>query len=106
MSQPGTGTHASQQGQKAAICKCLHGHQGISVAIQVTSDHVQNVHQHGRSPKPLPNVISCPNDVRKHRAPEAAVLLPLCAPKEGTEAAQDLRMKCCTSILKAPAKLC
>lgn len=54
--------------------------------------------------KPLPNVISCPNDARKHRAPEAAVPLPLCALKEGTGAAQGWLMARCTSVPQGSCK--
>lgn len=46
------------------------------MAIQVTSGHVQNFHQHGRSQKLLPNVISHPSDAGKYQASETAVLLP------------------------------
>lgn len=46
------------------------------MAIQVTNDHVQNFHRHGRSPKLLPNVISCPSDARKRRASAAATPRP------------------------------
>lgn len=53
-------------------CRCG----GVAVAIQVTSDHVQNFHHRGRSPKPLPNVISRPSNARKPRASAAATPRP------------------------------